>query len=89
MLIGDIPNSSKRKRFFASEAGIQFHKSFTQTDTTPAVSFNSLDPGQIDDATVMDIVLRCRQAGYDAYVVPQSNSLPMANRREDVLIRRP
>jgi SAM-dependent methyltransferase len=89
MLIGDIPNSSKRKRFFASEAGIQFHKGFTQTNAPPAVSFNTLDPGQIDDATVMDIVLRCRQAGYDAYIVPQNNNLPMANRREDVLIRRP
>jgi hypothetical protein len=27
-----------------------------------------------------------RRRGFDAYVVPQSDSLPLANRREDILI---
>ena len=30
-----------------------------------------------------------RHAGYDAYVVAQQPELPMANRREDLLFRRP
>jgi cyclopropane fatty-acyl-phospholipid synthase-like methyltransferase len=89
MLIGDIPNVSKRKRFFSSEAGVRFHQAFMQTDTRPEVCFNCMETGQIDDGTVLDIVLRCRIAGYDAYVVPQNEGLPMANRREDILIRRP
>ena len=29
LLIGDIPNASKRKRFFSSPAGVSFHKAFT------------------------------------------------------------
>jgi 2-polyprenyl-3-methyl-5-hydroxy-6-metoxy-1,4-benzoquinol methylase len=89
MLIGDIPNLSMRRRFFASEAGVRFHKAFTGSDQPPAVAFNTLEPGAIDDAVVLSIVERCRGAGFHAYVVPQAEDLPMANRREDVLIVRP
>ena len=89
MLIGDIPNVSMRKRFFASEAGIRAHKAYTGGDDTPVVTFNTLDAGAIDDAVVMSLVQRCRAAGFHAFVVPQAEDLPMANRREDVLIVRP
>jgi 2-polyprenyl-3-methyl-5-hydroxy-6-metoxy-1,4-benzoquinol methylase len=89
MLIGDIPNISKRKRFFSSEAGVRFHQAFTQTNETPEVRHNCLEPGQIDDGVLIGLVMRYRAAGYDAYLLPQDESLPMANRREDVLIRRP
>jgi hypothetical protein len=34
------------------------------------------------------LVLRARSAGFDAYLVPQPDDLPMANRREDMIIRR-
>jgi hypothetical protein len=88
-LIGDIPNVSKRKRFFASETGIKFHKEFMKTDEKPSVEFNALEPNQIDDAVVFSLLMRARLAGFDAYVVPQSTDLPMANRREDILFRRP
>ena len=88
-LIGDIPNVSKRKRFFASETGIHFHKTFMQTDDDPVVTFNRIEPDTIDDSVMMAVVMRARLAGYDAYVVPQADDLPMANRREDILIIRP
>lgn len=89
MLIGDIPNVSKRKRFLASETGIRFHKEFMKTTEPPVVEFNKLEHDQIDDSIVFAIVQRARAAGFDAYVVPQDPSLPMANRREDILIIRP
>ena len=89
LLIGDIPNSSKRKRFFSSAEGIRFHREFTQTDTTPEVHFNRVEPNEIDDGVIVGILLRVRGAGCDAYVVPQAPELPMANRREDILIRKP
>ena len=59
MLVGDIPNVSKRRRFFSSDAG------------------------------VLSLVMRARAAGCDAYVVPQRDDLPMANRREDIFVRKP
>ena len=89
MLIGDIPNISKRKRFFASENGVRFHKKFMKTDDLPVVEFNQIEHDQIDDAVVMSLLQRARTQGFDAYVLPQNPALPMANRREDVLITRP
>jgi hypothetical protein len=88
-LIGDIPNVSKRRRFFSSAAGIAFHRSFTATETLPDVQHNAAVPGLIDDAVVMALLTRARAAGADAYVVPQAPALPMANRREDILVRKP
>lgn len=88
-LIGDIPNISKRKRFFSSETGIAFHQSFMQTEGIPNIKFNQLESNTIDDAVVMALIMRARLAGFDAYLIPQDDNLPMANRREDILIIRP
>jgi len=89
MLIGDIPNASKRKRFFASEAGAAFHRNFTGRSDPPEVRFNCLESGLIDDAVIMSLLQRARASGIDAYLVPQRSDLPMANRREDILLVRP
>ncbi|MFQ5921380.1 MAG: SAM-dependent methyltransferase [Anaerolineales bacterium] len=89
MLIGDIPNMSKRKRFFSSPNGIRFHQEFTDTNEVPQVDFNKLDVNKIDDGVLMGIIARCRDSGFDAFWLPQPESLPMANRREDLLITRP
>jgi hypothetical protein len=89
MLIGDIPNISKRKRFFSTQTGIEFHQRFTGTEEIPEVEFNALETGKIDDAVILSIIMRARHAGFDAYWLPQADDLPMANRREDILIRRP
>lgn len=89
MLLGDIPNASMRRRFFASDTGARLHREFTGRDERPEVRFNELQPGQMDDAVVMGLVMRARAQGFHAFVVPQASALPMANRREDILIRRP
>jgi hypothetical protein len=88
-LIGDIPNISKRKRFLASETGVHFHQEFMKTADLPIVEFNQIEHDQIDDAVVMSLIQRARGQGFDAYVIPQDPNLPMANRREDILITRP
>lgn len=89
MLIGDIPNVSKRKRFFSSPDGIRFHQEFTKSDELPTVHFNTVEAGKLDDSVILSLLLRCRSAGLDAYVLPQPADLPMANRREDLLITKP
>jgi hypothetical protein len=60
-----------------------------KTDEAPVVEFNKVEFDQIDDAVVMSLIQRARAQGFDAYVVPQAPALPMANRREDILIVRP
>ena len=89
MLIGDIPNISKRKRFFSSQAGVRFHKEFMKTDEEPIVEYSRIEHDRIDDAVVMLLLQRARSQGFEAYILPQNADLPMANRREDVLIVRP
>lgn len=88
ILLGDIPNASMRARFFASAAGIAFHRAFTG-DPEALPPAPEPQPGTIDDALVLSILERARGQGFDAFVVPQSPGLPMANRREDILIRKP
>lgn len=89
MLIGDIPNVSMRKRFFASDNGIKHHQDFTGANEIPDVKFNRIEATYIDDSVIAAIVSRVRAAGFHAFIVPQSSNLPMANRREDILIVRP
>jgi hypothetical protein len=89
LLLGDIPNVSKRKRFFSSPAGVDFHRRFMETDNAPTVRHLGLEPTRIDDAVVIAILLRYRLAGFETYLLPQSGELPIHNRREDVLIVRP
>ncbi len=89
MLIGDVPNVSKRKRFFASDTGKRFHKEFMKTDRDPEVRFNQIELNYMDDSVVLALVQRARAQGFEAYILPQGPGLPMANRREDILITRP
>lgn len=89
MLIGDIPNISKRKRFFSSPNGILYHQKFTGTKEIPVVNYNDIEYEKIDDAVILGLIQRCRNSGFDAYILPQAANLPMANRREDILIKKP
>jgi hypothetical protein len=89
LLLGDIPNMSMRRRFFDSDTGVLFHQAFTGSDEKPEVVHDRLVPGQIDDSVVMAILMRARMAGFHGYVMPQPAKLPLANRREDILIIRP
>lgn len=89
ILFGDIPNVTMRKRFFSSKAGFELHRNFLGRDEKPDIKFNQPELGQIDDSVVLAILSRARAQGFHAWVIPQSNVLPMGNRREDILIRKP
>jgi hypothetical protein len=88
-LIGDIPNLSKRRRFFASERGQAFHRAFTGSDQPYDIGQDAPSPEKIDDAVLADLIRRAQALGCDAYLTPQGPNLPMANRRDDLLIIRP
>lgn len=89
LLVGDLPNASMRRRFLASEAGRRHHRTYTGRDEDPEVRFNVVDRDEIDDAVALSLLMRARSGGYHAWLVPQDPGLPMANRREDLLIQRP
>jgi len=87
-LIGDIPNATMRKRFMVSASGKTYHRSHYSDLPEPKVLFNTLEPGQLDDGLILGLIARMRNAGFHAFVLPQGADLPMATRREDVLIMR-
>ena len=84
-LIGDIPNVSKRNRFFSSEEGIRFHQKNNGPNTFPEINWNEKKPGEFNDEDVFALMKMARVKGLEAFVLPQKNELPMANRREDIL----
>jgi 2-polyprenyl-3-methyl-5-hydroxy-6-metoxy-1,4-benzoquinol methylase len=88
LLLGDIPNEAKRARFFASPTGVAYHRAFMGVDGDPEVAAFALRPATFDDGVLLGLLLRYRQAGFESYLVPQGRSLPMQNRREDLLIVR-
>jgi hypothetical protein len=88
VLLGDIPNISKRKRFFSSETGLKFHEKFMGDKNYPELKYNILEEKQIDDSVVFALLMRARAQGFDSYILPQGIDLPMSNRREDILITR-
>ncbi len=89
LLLGDVPNASKRARFFSSAAGVAFHRRFMNTEEPPPRELTHPEPGQIDDEIVLALLAHARAAGCDAYVLPLGAGLPLADRREDVLVVRP
>ena len=88
-LYGDIPNASKRLRFFASETGKAHHRSYTGRDEDPMQTLGTSLRGKIDDSVLSSMIRRAQSSGCDAYLLPQNTGLPMANRRDDLLIARP
>ncbi len=87
LLLGDLPNRTKRKRFFLSPEGIRTHREYTgDPDAMPQVDLFELEYGKLDDAIIFAIMQRYRAAGLETYLLPQDERLPMANRREDILI---
>jgi SAM-dependent methyltransferase len=89
LLIGDVPNVSKLRRFLSSAAGADYHRAYMRTDEAPQVPPFALATDRIDDGLLLGLILRARLAGFDAYLLPQPPDLAFANRREDLLIERP
>ena len=89
LLIGDIPNLSMRRRFFASNNGIKFHQDYVGRNELPEIPPIEINRGKIDDAIIFSLIMRARGQGLHGYIMPQNTNLPFSNRREDILITHP
>lgn len=94
MLIGDIPNVDRKRRFLQTKTGAEFTKAWqkrTVVSSASAVQSNlSRDPETLvfNDELILNVVERFRKRGFDVYILPQAPSLPFGYTREDVLIVR-
>jgi 2-polyprenyl-3-methyl-5-hydroxy-6-metoxy-1,4-benzoquinol methylase len=89
LIVGDVPNISKLRRFLSSSAGADYHRAYMRAEEAPQVAPFALATDRIDDGLLIGLMLRARLAGFDAYLLPQPPDLAFANRREDLLIERP
>jgi hypothetical protein len=88
ILIGDIPNLSMRNLFFASGAGAAYHKQHAGDDLPLPKIEPTPQANKIDDSVLLSILERYRKMGMDVYIMPQNPALPMATRREDIVMRK-
>jgi SAM-dependent methyltransferase len=99
LLVGDLPNISKKGRFLASPSGRLFdaHYKGVPADSLPVFGTHhefvaDLDRGGatwITDKFLLEVVLRYRDQGYDVYILEQPRGLPFCETREDLLICAP
>ena len=89
LLIGDLPSSGMRSRFFSSSTGRRFHRRFAGRDAPLPTAAEDDEAPRLSDDDIVSLLSRARQAGFHAWIVPQAADLPMANRREDLLFERP
>lgn len=87
LLIGDIPNIEKKKRFLESEEGIDFHQKWSRGEPCPKISWEEVRDG-INDEKILRWLGRYRARGYEAYLLEQSDEMPLNQTREDLLIVR-
>jgi SAM-dependent methyltransferase len=99
LLVGDLPNISKKGRFLASPSGRLFDAEYkgVPADTLPVFGTHhefvaSLDRGGaawITDKFLLEVAQRYRDQGYDVYILEQPSGLPFCETREDLLICAP
>lgn len=87
LLIGDIPNFSKKKRFLKTKFGLELHNktSNTSIDNILEDGFNKM---ALDDSFILMILNRYRNMGFEVYLLPQKENLPFSYTREDILIKK-
>ena len=91
LLIGDIPNINKKKRFNNSQFGKLFNleweknlKSCYTSDNYPV-----LDLSHFNDSLIIEIVKYIRsKETFNAYILPQSSNLPFSYIRDDILVKK-
>lgn len=98
LLIGDIPNVTKKGRFLASETGRAFDANYKNIPLESATLYENSDDfveknkenlnTLLSDDFVSQTFSKYRKLGYNVYLIEQPDSLPFSKTREDMLIVR-
>ncbi len=93
LLIGDIPNLSKKERFLNTNFGKNFSKQFSSRIKDEELSkrdkiFGSVEPtgNHIDDELLINIIKSQRDKGNETYIMPQNSECAFSYTREDLII---
>ncbi len=95
LMLGDIPNRDRQRRFSASEFGKRFDADWTERKATLSPEHSARDqifaeterhPPFLGDDFIVKLLADTRRDGMESHVVGQPEGLPMCYSREDVLI---
>ena len=86
LLVGDIHILNKCKIFFVIKTGIVSHKAFVNSDEQPQFVFFEFPTCAFDDSIILSDMFNLCINGFEAYTIPLVRDLPMASRKEDMLI---
>ena len=91
MLLGDLPNSSKKSRFINSKTGqdvsIIWNKMTKYAERIPNEKMqDDTDLVTFDDSLVFELMAFIRDKGFEAFLLSQPLELPFGGTREDILI---
>lgn len=95
LLLGDIANADRKRRFLASEQGRAFQQEWERAmeaaqsrdgDASPIDYPHDADVFQPDDGFLLDCLGRYRSRGFHAYCLPQPAALPFDHTREDIIV---
>lgn len=93
LLIGDIVNSDRKYRFANTEKGQAVNKVYRENlkklTIEDRIKLEHDKPVEniLNDAQLMEILLKVREKGFESYLLPQSSSLPFGYTRDDILIK--
>jgi cyclopropane fatty-acyl-phospholipid synthase-like methyltransferase len=92
MLLGDVPNISKKSRFVNSKTGQKVAKNWVE-QMKEAGGYHPLEKIEsdsqlitFDDALVLDLMAFIRGKGFETFLLPQPIDLPFGGTREDILV---
>lgn len=92
MLLGDVPNVSKKSRFGNSKSGQETAKNWAE-QMKEAGGSHPLEKMEsdsqlitFDDALVFDLMAFIRGKGFETFILPQPIDLPFGGSREDILV---
>ena len=90
LLIGDLPNQDKKRRFTESTAGVLASKEWralvSDAGSHPLSGLPEDDRLLVVDDDLLLALLKCgRTEGYESYLLPQPTDLPFGHTREDLI----
>ena len=93
ILLGEVPNISKKKRFLNSKIGKKIDQSFKvdveRLNKKYPKSMNLNNKFiSIDDKDLSSIIFYCNKIGAYAYILPIEKGLPFCNTRVNILIKK-
>ncbi|MBD1162859.1 methyltransferase domain-containing protein [Pelagibacterales bacterium SAG-MED12] len=90
ILIGDIPNTSKKKRFLTSKFGQKFEEKRIKKKINNINNYlkKNKQNNLINDELIKEFLIKSKKKGFNFFIFRQNNKLPFSYTREDILIEK-